>query len=600
MDDKLDHKRAIRLRFRRHLRMQKRQVEELGAVAEQRLEDDFFKRLERLGAVRRFMASWILLVVLLVGCVVAQTRALSSTYQELVPVPGGTYTEGIMGSFTNASPLYATDIVDASVSKLLFASLLTYDQSNKLTGDLAEKWSANEAGTVYTVQLRNNLKWHDGQPLTAADVVFTYQTIQSPDARSPLNSSWQGIKVAAKDDRTITFTLPNPLASFPYSLMNGIVPKHILQSVQPANMRSAAFNTSMPVGSGPFQWQAIELDGNAVDNRQENILLRPFAGYHAGKPKLSSFVIRTFRDKEALGRSLQKNEVDAAVGLTEMPGVLKDDNSVRVYSLPLTASVMTFFKTSEGVLADNKVRYALVQASDVPSIIGGLSYATLPVREPLLRTQQGYNRSLEQPAYNPAAAKQLLDASGWVPGKDGIRKKGNQMLSFQLHAQNTPEYTSVANQLAKQWRAVGANVQVVVAQDEATFQNTIAYHSYDAVLYGISIGVDPDVFVYWHSSQGDKRAQVRLNLSEYKSSQADAALEAGRTRLDPTLRAEKYKPFLQAWQADAPALGMYQPRFLYVTRTTVHGLNERPINADAERFTNVHNWQIREAYRTPE
>lgn len=595
----LDRKRAIRLRFRRHLRMQKRQVEELGAVAERRLEDDFFKRLERLGSVRRFITSWLLLVVLLVGCVVVQTRALSSQYQSLVPVPGGTYTEGIIGSFTNANPLYASDIVDASVSKLIFASLLTYDRSNKLTGDLAENWSVNESGTLYTIKLRPGLTWHDGRPLTADDVVFTYKVIQSPDARSPLYSSWQGIQVAATDKRTVTFTLPNPLASFPYSLTNGIVPMHLLGNIAMADMRLSAFNTSKPVGSGPFQWQAIELDGGSVDDRQEHILLRPFARYHAGKPKLSSFVVRTFRNPEQLVKSFQKQEVDAAVGLTEVPQELQKNRSGRIYSLPLTAAVMTFFKTTEGVLADNKVRYALVESADVPAIMSSLSYATRPVREPLLRGQMAYNGAYQQPGHNLGAAGTMLDAAGWAMGKDGLRHKGDQTLSFQLHALGMPEYESVARQLAAQWRKVGADAQVVIA-DEATFQNTIAYHSYDALLYGISIGVDPDVFVYWHGSQGDKRSPVRLNLSEYQSKPADASLEAGRTRLDPTLRTEKYKPFLQAWQADAPALGLYEPRFLYITRTTVHGLDEHPVNADADRFTNVHNWQIREARKTIE
>lgn len=596
--DSLDRKRAIRLRFRRHLRMQKRQVEELGAVAEQRLEDDFFKRLERLGSVKRFMAGWMLLVVLLIGCVFVQTRALSSEYQDLVPVPGGTYTEGIIGSFTNANPLYATDIADASVSKLIFASLLTYDQKNKLTGDLAEGWSVNEAGTVYTVKLQPDLTWHDGRPLTADDVLFTYQVIQNPDARSPLYSSWQGIKIAALDKRTVEFTLPNPLASFPYSMTNGIVPKHLLGGIAMADMRTAAFNTSKPIGAGPFQWQAIELVGGSVDDRQERILLRPFAQYHAGKPKLSSFVIRTFRSQEQLVAALQKHEVDAAVGLPEVPEELKESTAIRVYNLPLTAAVMTFFKTAEGVLADNKVRYALVQAADIPEIMSNLPYATRPVRTPLLRGQMSYNGAYQQPGYNLEAAQSMLEAAGWVVGKDGLRHKGDKILSFQLHVQNTPEYEKVARQLTDQWRKVGADVNVVISQDAAIFQNTLAYHSYDAVLYGISIGVDPDMFVYWHSSQGDISAPIRLNLSEYRSKQADAALEAGRTRLDPTLRTEKYKPFLQAWQADAPALGMYEPRFLYVTRSTVHGLSEHPINADTERFTNVHHWQIREARKT--
>jgi peptide/nickel transport system substrate-binding protein len=595
----IDRKRALRLRFRRHLRMQRRQVEELGASAEQRLENDFFKRLERLGRVRRFMTSWILLFVLLIGCVVAQTRALHSQYQELVPVPGGTYTEGILGSFSNANPLYAINIVDASVSRLLFAGLLNYDEHNKLKPDLADSWSVNAAGTVYTVRLKSDLKWHDGMPLTANDVAFTFRVAQNPDAHSPLFSSWQGIKVAVSDERTVTFTLPNPLASFPYSLTTGIVPQHLLGAVAMADMRSVAFNTRKPVGAGPFEWQAIELNGASVDSRQEHIALKPFANYHGGKPKLSSFVVRTFRSEEQLVNSFQKQEVNAIVGLTDMPDQLQNDSDMRTYNLPLTAAVMTFFKTSEGVLADTSVRSALVSASDVPSIVASLPYVTLPVREPLLPGQPGYNAAYQQPAYNLTAAKAQLDTAGWVPGKDGIRRKANQPLTFQLTAQNNGEYPAVARELARQWRLVGADVKVIVSPDEATFQNTLAYHSYDAVLHGISIGVDPDVYVYWSSTQADERAPVRLNLSEYRSRQADTALEAGRTRLDPQLRAEKYKPFLQAWQADAPALGLYQPRFLYITRGTLFGLTEHPINTDADRFANVLDWQIRQAYKTP-
>ncbi|MET0779350.1 MAG: ABC transporter substrate-binding protein, partial [Candidatus Saccharimonadales bacterium] len=419
----LDRRRALKLRLRRGLRLQRRQVEELGAQAEHRLEEDFFKRLERLGNVKRFVISWTLLVVLLIGSVVVQTRGLSGYYQDLVPVPGGTYTEGIVGSFTNANPLYATDIVDASVSKLIFAGLLTYDQHNQLAGDLAETWTVNETGTIYTVHLRPDLSWQDGVPLTADDVVFTYQVIQTPDARSPLNNSWRGITVTSPDARTVTFTLPNPLASFPYSLTNGIVPKHLLGSVPMADMRSSAFNTSRPVGAGPFQWQAIELEGGgSVDTREEHILLRPFAGYHAGRAKLSSFVVRTFRSQEQLVDSFKKQELNALVGLTDVPDELKNDGSMRAYNLPLTAAVMTFFRTTDGVLADVKVRQALVSASNVPGIMGGLNYATVAVREPLLKNQLAYNPLFQQSGYDRASANAQLEADGWVRGADGIRK----------------------------------------------------------------------------------------------------------------------------------------------------------------------------------
>lgn len=598
---KFRRQRAIKLRFRRQLRLQKRQVEELGAQAEQRLEDDFFKRLERLGVVKRFVLSWLLLVILLIGVVVAQIRGLSGYYQVLSAAPGGTYTEGVLGAFTNANPLYATDIVDTTVSELIFAGLLTYNENNQLTGELADSWKVDAAGTTYTVKLKPNLTWHDGRALTAEDVVFTYQVIQSPDARSPLFNSWSGITVSAPDLETITFKLPNPLASFPYSLTTGIVPKHILGEVPMTNMRSVSFNTTQPVGAGPFQWQAIELTGSSADKRQETIALKAFDKYCAGKPKLNGFVVRTFRSADQLIASFEQQKVTGIAGLTQVPDSLKDDGSLRVYNLPMTAAVMSFFRTQGGLLASTKVRQALVAATDTRGIIEGLQYPTKPVRQALLRGQLAYDPKYDQARYNVEAAAKLLDEEGWVVGGNGVRSKGGTPLVVNLYFLDNPEYSSVAAKLATLWRAVGVDAKLM-PQAEADFQGVLSSpddYAYDALLYGISIGADPDVYVYWHSSQFDPRSSARLNFSRYKSGTADLALEAGRTRLDPALRAIKYQPFLQAWQADAPALGLYQPRFLYLTHVEVHGLEETPINSDIGRFRNVHNWQIREEWVTP-
>lgn len=592
--------RAYKLRFRRRFRVQKRQVEEFGAQAEQHLENKFFKRLERLVHVRRFVSSWLLLLLLLIGGLIAQNRSLSSYYQAPLPVPGGTYTEGVLGSFTNANPIYATDLVNATVSKLVFSSLFKYDETNQLVGDLAESWSTNDRGTVYAVTLKPNLTWHDGRPLTSADVVFTYQVIQNPDARSPLFNSWQGVTVAATDERTVTFTLPNSLASFPHSLTTGIVPKHLLDGVVMADMRTIPFNTANPVGSGPFMWQAIQVTGGTAENREENIALRAFPDYHEGTPKLSSFVVHAFRNSQALISAFQNKQVNAIVGLAEVPEQLKDVSFVRTYNMPLTAQVMTFFRTGFPLFQDARIRHALVAASDVPAVMDNLPYATTAVREPLLQSQLGYDPTYRQPGYDPARAAALLDEAGWLLAQDGFRYNGSTRLSFILSTQASGEYGKVAERLRQQWRAVGFDVTIDQAPDDITFQNTLAFHSYDALLYGISVGTDPDVFVYWHSSQADVLAPVRLNFSEYRSAVADSALESGRTRGDPALRAIKYQPFLQAWRDDAPALGLYQPRLLYIASSTVFGLSEHDLNADSDRLNNVQNWMFRTSYQTPE
>jgi peptide/nickel transport system substrate-binding protein len=584
----------IKLRFRRQLRHGQQQVEGLGSQTEQQVERHFVKRLGNLSPVRRFVGGWLLLMVLLIGCLLAQNMLLSNYFQTLRPVPGGIYNEGMLGTFTNASPLYATGNVNSSVSRLLFAGLLTYDDQNKLTGDLAKSYSVDSSGTSYTVRLKPHLTWQDGQPLTSADVLFTYKLIQNPDAQSPLRSSWQNIAVTAPDSQTVVFKLPNSLASFPYTMTNGIVPKHLLEKVPPADLRSADFNTIRPVGAGPFALQDIKVTGNDPATAQERIELVPFSGYQGGKPKLQEFIVHAYASEKDLVEAFKNGQLNGAEGLSSVPPAVRSVSALEVHSPLLTAANMVFFKTTSGVLANRPVRTALIQAADTRQIIKSLSYPTHAVREPFLTGQLGYDPAYAQPGFNLQAAKQALEADGWTVGKDGIRSKAGQRLSFTLSATNTPEYRSVMRQLQQQWRAVGTDVSLQL-QEGSDFHNILTRHSYEAVLYGIAIGPDPDVFVYWDSSQADVRAANRLNLSEYKSSEADTSIESGRTRLDPGLRSIKYRPFLQAWQRDSPALGLYQPRMLYLTNGPLAGFNDSSLNSAADRFNNVQDWQIRQA-----
>ncbi len=584
--------RTTRLRWRRRFRLRRRQVEDMGMQAEEQLERHFFRRLGRLADVRRFILSWILLVTVLIGVLTMQILALSNYYQNTVPVAGGTFTEGIIGSYTNANPLYAAGSVDNAVSQLIFSGLLKFDHNNKLAGNLAESWVADEREVMYTVTLRPNLKWQDGKPLTAEDVVFTYRTIQNADAQSPLFNSWQKITVEAKDARTVVFTLPSPLSSFPDSLTNGIVPRHLLQDTPPAQLRSIPFNTVAPVGSGPFKWDRIEVTGVTPENRSEQIGLVPNPHYHGSKPKLQRFIIRSFREEKRMVESFETRELSAMSGLGALPEEIKNEEGIIEYSMPLTRQVTVFFKTTHDLLADVKVRQALVQAVDQKEVVKGLGYPVIAARSPFLPTHIGYSRDLLQLNTNVEQANKLLDEAGWKVGADGIRSKDKRPLQFQLFSQSTPEYQHVTSELQRQWKAVGVNTQVLLQQD-SDFKSTVSNHGYDMLLYSISLGNDPDVYAYWHSTQADVRSPNRMNFSEYKSTPADKALEAGRSRSDPALRAVKYKPFLETWRNDAPALTLYQPRYLYVSRGRVHGLDQPELNSPINRYSNLENWMIR-------
>ncbi|HEX5743869.1 MAG TPA: ABC transporter substrate-binding protein [Candidatus Saccharimonadales bacterium] len=585
----------VQPRILRRFRRSQRQVGDFGVQTGEHIEQHLVRRFNSLMGVRRFIAGWFGLVILLIGTLVAQNLALSGYYQTVRPVPGGIYNEGVLGRFTNANPLYATSDADTTVSRLVFSGLLANGEHGRLVGDLASGYEVSDHGARYTVHLRPDLKWQDGHPLTSRDVLFTYRAIQNPDAQSPLMNSWRGVTLSAPDDHTVIFQLPGTLASFPYNLTTGIVPEHLLSKVAPADMRSADFNTVHPVGAGPFAWQAVRVsDGNDPDNISAQIALTPYAGYHAGEPRLQKFVVHVFASKPQLIEAFESNQLTGAEGLDKFPSQLKGEKEAIVHSLPVRAANMVFFKVSEGVLADKPVRQALVRATDINEIVKRLGYTTRQVREPLLVGQLAYDPSLTQLPFDVKAAKKLLDKNGWRVGKDGVRIKDKQRLEFSLSAANNSENRMVVWQLQRQWRELGVRVDIRL-QNGNDFRNTLANHDYEAVLDGIAIGPDPDVFVYWDSSQADIRSSNRLNLSEYKNKTADTALESGRTRLDPALRVIKYKPFLKAWREDAPALGLYQPRLLYLTNGSVAGLSDGAINVPADRFANVHNWEIRRA-----
>lgn len=588
--------RSTKLRWRRRVRRSRQHVEGLGQQTEDGLERHLLRRMSKIYGIRRFMAAWLSLVIALAVGLVLQVRALNPYYLEPTYVPGGTYTEGVMGSFTNANPLYAAGGVDGAVSHLLFSSLLTYDASNNLVGDLATGWESDAEGMRYTVKLRDDVKWHDGQPLTADDVIFTYQTIQNPDAKSILQTSWAGIKLEKIDNFTVAFELPNTLSAFPYALTNGIVPKHLLQDTPPAQLRSIRFNTGEPVGSGPFKWDVLQVYGSTADTRQESIGMVAYEGYHRGRPKLERFVVRSFRDHGQMVQSYIDGQINAMVGAgSEVRQKPELDNSY-TYNIPLTGQIMVFFKTSHQILGEQKVRQALVRATDQNKILEGLSLPVIAARAPLLKSQVGYDNNLTQLPFDQAAANKLLDEAGWAKDNNGFRAKDGVPLEFNLSAQSSTEYIYVTDALKQQWQQVGVKLEVIL-ETEAELQTTVANHAYDSLLYGISIGNDPDVFAYWHSSQADPRAATRLNLSEYKSAAADRALAAGRTRAEPELRAAKYKPFLEAWRNDAPALALYQPSFLYITKSRVDGFNQQLMNNATERFSNAHNWMIRQELR---
>ena len=573
--------------FKRRIKSYKNSFLDFFENTNKQLDRHIFRRTHNLHASRRFTIGWMSLMVVIAIGLFVQIRAASSAYLEIVPANGGVFVEGYVGNVKNMNPLYSSNSVDNALTKLMFSSLLTYNGKNELIGDLAEKWTSDEVGKVYTVTLRKDAKWHDGEAVTPEDVVYTYNSIQNAKVQSPLSSSWKGVKVERTGDWDVTFTLPNSYSPFPHLLTNGIVPEHILKDIDPSQLRGSRFNTASPVGSGPFTFRSIDVDKQG-DNQTEIVQLSKNNSYYNSAPKLDGFTIKTFKDKQEMQSALNSKDITGAAFVDH-----QDDNKENEFLFTQTSGLYVFMNNSKPPFDSPQIREAIARATSPGLVSSTLPYATLPVRSPLLVGQVGYSKDYVQKGTDIELANKLLTESGWAWQQgEPYRKKDGKELTVQLVSEKSEDYVKFVEQLQKQWAAVGVKAEVSLEDQDTIAATTLASKKYDALLYAINIGPDPDVYVYWHSSQAKPDAKPGLNFSLYSSKQADEALEAGRSRTNPSLRAAKYKPFLAAWQKDVPAIGLHQPVFSYSTNIPVYGLQEKTINIPSDHLNNVNQWQI--------
>lgn len=575
-------------------------------------------RLDNMRDVRRHIVGWLVLVGAMILIVGVQLMWFQKSYQTTAPASGGTYAEASLGPIETLNPLYATTNAEVAASHLLFSSLYTYDETGHLQGDLAKSSELDSTGTIYTVKLRSDAVWHDDERnrVTANDVAFTLNLIKNPATRSPLRASWQDVKVKAIDDQTIQFELPASYAAFKHALTFAILPVHVLGTVDPGTIRENTFSRN-PVGSGPFSLKLLQ---NADTSKHRAVHMAAFANYYKGTPRVNRFEIHAYDTPESIVRALQTGQVNAAADLSPMHVAQTDVKNYTVVSRPVNSGVYALFNNDSPALKDKNVRKALQLATDTTAIRKSIQQ-TIPSADnprdrakdqvlsyPALElpftagqlTGEGIPRA---PASNKKAAAEMLDAAGWKL-VDGIRKNAEgQELSLTIATTKNATYEKALQTLIGQWRQLGIAITTNVvntADPSSSFvQNVLQQRAYDVLLYELSIGADPDVYAYWHSSQA---VAGGFNFSNYKNNTADAALASARAGIAPELRNVKYKTFASQWLEDAPAIGLYQSVAEYVVNRQMKSVSaDATLVSPQDRYSNVLYWSVatESVYKTP-
>ncbi|MCD6311843.1 MAG: peptide-binding protein, partial [Elusimicrobia bacterium] len=496
-------------------------------------------------------------VVILSGCSPAKKTHNS----------GATIVFSSIGDASYLNPVLAGDSASAEINDLVFNGLVKYDKNLVLTGDLAESWEVSGDGKTIIFKLRKNVKWHDGEPFTSADVVFTYECLVNPDIISPRSGRFKMIKsVTAPDDYTLVVKYARAYSPALESWGLGIIPRHIFDKEDfqknPANRN--------PVGTGAYKFVKW-VSG-------EKIILEKNKEYFEETGNITRIIYRIIPDSSVQFLELKKQGIDS-MGLTPHQYKFKtgDDEFNKNYSkFRYTAFQYAYlgYNLANTLFKDRMVRRAIAHAIDkkaiVDSVLLGCGQEIAANYPP---SSWAYNPDAEKLDYDPGKARMLLSEAQWKDSDgDGVRDKNGREFSFTLLTnQGNKMREEAATIIQSQLKEVGIDVNIRILEWATLINRHIDSRDFDAVVLGWSLAVDPDCYSLWHSSE------VRpggFNFISYSNPAVDSLIEKGRRSFDREERRKIYGEIQNIIAADQPCCFLYAPDSLSVVASRFHGIEQ--------------------------
>ncbi|HBX68494.1 MAG TPA: hypothetical protein DEH25_03680 [Chloroflexi bacterium] len=544
---------------------------------------------------------WQLLIVILALIAIAvllfSQKPITETISEVPePVTGGAYTEALIGDFSRFNPvLDFYNPVDRDVDRLIYSSLIRFDATGLAQSDLAESWGISRDGTVYNVSLNQNATWHDGVPVTAADVIFTVNLLRSPELPIPddLLRLWEDIEVEALNDYTLQFRLPEPFSPFLDYLTFGVLPAHLLEDLTPEELIDAPFNLS-PVGSGPYRFQTMIVQ----DGRIAGVALRAFEEYYAGRPFIDEINFRYFADENSAVAAYRAGEIQGISQLTpEAFAGSSPDADLSLYTGRLPRLSLIFLNLDNPnvpFFQDANIRRALLLGINRQRLINRVLDGQAAIADgPILPNIWAYYDGIARVPYDPEQAVKLIKEAGYTFPAEGGAARTNEdgvALSFTLVYPDTPEHTALAELIQENWQALGVDVKLSAMSYDELVDYYLDPRLYQAALVDISFSrtPDPDPYPFWHQTQ----ATGGQNYSMWNDRQASEYLEQARIVADPAERARLYRNFQVRFSNELPALPLFNPMYTYGVSDQVQGVRMGPLFDTSDRFATVTSWYL--------
>ena len=516
-------------------------------------------------------------------------KNLNNTY----PIQaGGTLIDATIGEPSGLIAMVAGESAAAAISSNIFNKLLKYDKNLDIEGELAESWQVSADQKTITFKLKPNLKWADGKPLTSEDVLWTWQAVIDEKTGSPYASDYQLVKKAETPD-SLTFSVTYEQAYAPaLDSWSGlqILPKHLLQG---QDLHTTAFARN-PVGSSYYQLDSW--------THGENIKLSRNASSVLGPAQIDKLVTRIIPDSSAQFLELMADNIDS-MSLDPIkyariiPARPELKQKLALYKELGSGYTYMGFNLKHKPFDDVRVRHAINYAIDKQEIIDGVYLGLgIDIASPYKPGTRWSNPNLKSYAYDPKKARALLKEAGFVDADgDGFLERDGKPFSFEIITNQNKEREKTAVLIQRRLKDVGIDVQIRAIEWASFISRFIKTGDFDVVVLGWGLGLDPDQFNIWHSSQ---QAPGQFNFIGYNSPTVDKLLEQGRLELNPDKRMKIYHEFAKVLLEDSPIVYLSAGYGLTAIHKRVKGIDNPAPPAGVG--WNSYDWYIPETLRRPE
>ena len=509
------------------------------------------------------------------GMIAGGDRLMGKTI-EPVGSPGGSMIEASTLDLRSLNPVLWNDQPSFAFGSLIFESLIEANPDDlQPVGNLAEGWEVSADAKTWTIRIRKGVLFHDGSPLTAADVKFSTELFMNPAAGGSQTSNYVAKvdSVNVIDDLTVEFIGKQTNPDFLLDIVGAtlIIRKALWEGVDPAAIaQDPGANGQDPtrvVGTGPFKFQEWVTGQQARAVKNEN--------YWDGAVNLDGYIFKIVQDETAAIVQLNTGEVDFFSGI---PGAqVQDVNKDQVNVVDYKQLSFTFYgyqldETKSTKFLDARVRKALLYALDRQSFVDNIYFGYAEVAKgtiPPLSWAYNPNGITEAYAYDPEKAKALLDEAGWVVGPDGVRAKDGQRLSFQMWTANSINtFVSLLQAYQQAWAQIGVEMTPGTEPFQEFVSRITQTFDFEAFLIGFGWSVPPDQSPMWAcASYG-----AGFNIVKYCNPKVDALLNQALVETDQQKRIQLYTDFQNALLADLPMAVTEFGRGIDGVSTRVHNL----------------------------